>query len=107
MRVGAGAIVTADYTLRLESGRVVDASDGRGPLGFRFGRARVTPEVGMRLTVQGCQGQEMPFTIVAVSEEQATLDFDHHLAGENLTFAVTVQDVRLAGGGRIILPGEA
>jgi FKBP-type peptidyl-prolyl cis-trans isomerase 2 len=36
-----------------------------------------------------------------------TLDFNHPLAGENLNFSVTVRDVQSAGGGRIILPGEA
>ncbi len=67
----------------------------------------ITPEAGMRLTVQGPRGQEMPFTIIAVSEEQATLDFNHPLAGESLNFSVTVRDVQSAGGGRIIVPGEA
>ncbi len=154
MQVGPGTIVRMDYTLRLESGEVVDSSDGREPLEFHFGQEQIipglerelagmqhgdqkaihvapeeayglrepgavhqipldrfpediTPEVGMRLTVQGPNGQEVPFTIVAVSEDQATLDFNHPLAGENLTFSVTVKDVRSAGGGRIILPGEA
>jgi FKBP-type peptidyl-prolyl cis-trans isomerase 2 len=67
----------------------------------------ITPEAGMRLTVRGPRGHEMPFTIIAVSEDQATLDFNHPLAGENLNFSVTVRDVHSAGGGRIILPGEA
>lgn len=154
MQVGPGTIVTVDYTLRLDSGEVVDSSEGQEPMVFQFGQGQIipglernlagmqrgdtkdirvppeeaygahepgathqvpldrfpediTPQVGMRLTVQGPQGREMPFTIVAVSAEQATLDFNHPLAGENLNFSVTVRDVRPAGGGRIILPGEA
>lgn len=154
MQVGPGTIVTMDYTLRLDSGEVVDSSEGREPLVFHFGRGQIipgleqelsgmqsgdqkdvrvtpkeayglresgaihqipldrfpedmTPEVGMRLTVKGPQGQEMPFTIIAVSEEQATLDFNHPLAGESLNFSVTARDVESAGGGRIIVPGEA
>ena len=154
MQVGPGTIVTMGYTLRLDSGEVVDSSEGREPLVLYFGRGQIipgleqelsgmqsgdqkdirvvpeeayglresgaihqipldrfpediTPEVGMRLTVQGPQGQEMPFTIIAVSEDQATRDFNHPLAGENLNFSVTVRDVRSGGGGRIVMPGEA
>jgi FKBP-type peptidyl-prolyl cis-trans isomerase SlyD len=154
MQVGPGTIVTMDYTLRLDSGDVVDSSEGRDPMTFHFGRGQIvpglerelaglqsgdqkeirvgpeegygpretgaiheipldrfpqniTPEVGMRLTVKGPQGQEMPFTIIAVSEHNATLDFNHPLAGERLNFSVTVRDVRSAEGGRIVLPGEA
>ena len=154
MQVGPGTIVTLDYTLRLDSGDVVDSSDGRDPLVFHFGQGQVipglerkmtgmqngdqkdirvapeeaygprepaaiqmipldrfpediTPEAGMRLTIQGPRGHQMPFTIIAVSEEQATLDFNHPLAGESLNFCVTVRDVQSAEGGRIILPGEA
>ena len=154
MQVGPGMIVTMDYTLRLDSGEVVDSSEGAEPLVFHFGQGqlvpglengvtgmrsgdqkdvRVAPEdgygarqpgaihqipldrfpetmkpaVGMRLTVRGPQGNEVPFTVTAVSHQEATVDLNHPLAGETLTFSVTVRDVRSAGGGRIILPGEA
>ena len=154
MQVGPGTIVTMDYTLRLDSGDVVDSSEGRDPLVFHFGRGQVipglerelaglqsgdqkeiqvgpedgygtreagaiheipldrfpqniTPEVGMRMTVKGPQGEVMLFTIIAVSESNATLDFNHPLAGERLNFSVTVRDVRSAEGGRIVLQGEA
>jgi FKBP-type peptidyl-prolyl cis-trans isomerase 2 len=152
MQVGPGTIVTMDYTLRLNSGEVVDSSDGREPLVFNFGQGDVipgleremtgmqsgdqkeigvepeeaygpreagaiqtipldrfpediAPEVGMHLTVRGPRGEEMPFTIIALSEDEATLDFNHPLAGEYLNFSVTVRDVQSTGGGRIILPG--
>jgi FKBP-type peptidyl-prolyl cis-trans isomerase SlyD len=154
MQVGPGTVVTMDYTLRLDSGEVVDSSEGREPLVFHFGQGQIipgleremssmqngdqkeisvapgeaygprqagaiqtipldrfpkdlAPEAGMHLTVRRPRGEEMPFTIIAVSEELATLDFHHPLAGENLNFSVTVRDVQSAGGGRIILPGEA
>ena len=154
MQVGPGTIVTMDYILRLDSGELVDSSEGREPLVFRFGQGQIipgleremtgmqngdqkeisvapdeaygpreagaiqtisldrfpediAPQVGMHLTVQGPQGEEMPFTIIAVSEEEAALDFNHPLAGENLTFSVAVRDVQSTGGGRIIVPGEA
>ena len=154
MQIGPDTIVTMDYTLRLDSGEVVDSSDGREPKEFQFGQGQIvpglerelaglqsgdqkevrvvpeeaygarqpgamheipldrfpgdiTPAVGMRLTVRGPQGEEVPFTIAAISDGRATLDFNHPLAGESLTFSVTVRDVRVAGKGRIILPGEA
>lgn len=154
MQIGPDTIVKMDYTLRLDSGEVVDSSDGREPMEFQFGQGQIvpglerelaglqsgdqkevrvapdeaygarqhgamhtipldrfpediTPAVGMRLTVRGPKGEEVPFTIAAVSDGRATLDFNHPLAGEALTFSVTVRDVRVAGKGRIILPGEA
>lgn len=153
MEIGPNTIVTMDYTLRLDSGEVVDSSEGNDPLVFQFGRGQIipglerelaglkmgdqkevrvapeeaygsrqlrgvhqipldrfpkdiTPAVGMRLTVRGPQGEEVPFTIAAIADGQATLDFNHPLAGETLTFSVMVRDVRPALGGRIILPGE-
>lgn len=153
MEIGPNTIVTMDYTLRLDSGEVVDSSEGNDPLVFQFGRGQIipglerelaglkmgdqkevrvapeeaygsrqlrgvhqipldrfpkdiTPAVGMRLTVRGPQGEEVPFTIAAIADGQATLDFNHPLAGETLTFSVMVRDVRPALEGRIILPGE-
>jgi FKBP-type peptidyl-prolyl cis-trans isomerase SlyD len=154
MKVGPDTIVTVDYTLRLDSGEVVDSSEGGEPLIFQYGQGqiipglerelagldigerkevRVAPEdgygthqpravqqipvdrfpehlrpvAGLRLTVRGPQGEEVPFTIINVSEGQATADFNHPLAGETLTFSVTVRDVQPARGGRIIHPQEA
>jgi FKBP-type peptidyl-prolyl cis-trans isomerase 2 len=69
----------------------------------------ITPSVGLRLSVRGPQGEEVPFVISGLSDTHATLDFNHPLAGETLTFAVTVVDVQAGEGEdrRIIIPGEA
>lgn len=154
MRIGPDTLAAVDYTLRLNSGEIVDSSEEGDPMVFQYGRGqvipglerelaglqqgdqkeiRVAPEdaygprqaeavhqipldrfpedlrpaVGMRLTVRGPQGEEVPFTIVAVGDNSATLDFNHPLAGETLIFSVTVRDVRTTGGSRIIRPGEA
>jgi len=154
MQVGADTIVTMDYTLRLDSGEVVDSSEGQPPLVFEFGRSQIIPglergllgmqngeakeirvaaedaygarraeavqqvpldrfpedikpTVGLRLGLRGPEGQEVPFVITSVSDSHATLDFNHPLAGEALTFAVTVVDVQAGAGSRIILPGGA
>jgi FKBP-type peptidyl-prolyl cis-trans isomerase 2 len=152
MQIGPGTVVTIDYTLRLDSGEVVDSSDGRDPLVFHFGQGQIvpglerglaglqmgdqreirvspeeaygphrsqavhqipldrfpediTPAIGLRLTVRGPEGQDVPFTITALSNEKATADFNHPLAGEVLTFSVTVRDVRSSDKGPIIVPG--
>lgn len=154
MQIGPNTTVTIDYTLRLDSGEVVDSSSASEPLTFAFGQgqiipglerelvglqngdqkeirvtpedgygerknealqqiptdrfpADITPQPGLRLTVRGPQGEEVPFTIVAVADGMATLDFNHPLAGEALTFSVTVRDVKAEGGRRLVVPGEA
>jgi peptidylprolyl isomerase len=138
----------------LDSGEVVDSSEGKEPLTFEFGREQiisglerrltglrrgdsreirvtaedaygerrpeavqevpldrfpegVTPKVGLQLELRNPQGGEIPFVITGVSDGHATLDFNHPLAGEALTFAVTVMDVQAGTDGRIISPGEA
>ncbi len=145
MRVGPDTTVTLDYTLRLESGEVVDSSAESSPLTFDFGRGQIIPglerglvglligdqkeiqvapedgyglrdpdaslevpldrfpetiqpAVGMSLTMQGPKGNEVPFSIVGLSDRTATLDFNHPLAGKTLTFSVTVRDIRPTDG---------
>jgi peptidylprolyl isomerase len=45
---------------------------------------------GTRLQVQTPDGQALPVTVAEVTEETVTLDANHPLAGEDLTFAVEV-----------------
>ena len=47
-----------------------------------------TPEVGWAVELGGPNGERIPATIVEVGEEEATLDFNHPLAGEDLTFEI-------------------
>ncbi len=58
----------------------------------------IQPAVGMSLTMQGPKGNEVPFTIVGLSDQAATLDFNHPLAGKALTFSVTVRDIQATDG---------
>lgn len=50
------------------------------------------PEVGQRLAFQRPDGQTVPLTVTEVSESGVTLDANHPLAGEELTF-----DLELVG----------
>lgn len=53
-------------------------------------------EVGMQLAAQGPQGQPMPVTVAELKEETVVMDFNHPLAGKDLTFEVEVVEVREA-----------
>jgi len=52
-------------------------------------------EVGMQLAAQGPQGV-IPVTIVEIKDKTVILDFNHPLAGKELTFEIEVKDVREA-----------
>ncbi|MDQ7028312.1 MAG: peptidylprolyl isomerase [Ardenticatenia bacterium] len=139
--VRQGKVVTIDYQLRLDSGEVVDTTEGREPLEYLQGGGEIIPALeeaieGMavgdhkqvvleaqdafgeydprgRLTIPRAQfppdlelipntelylrdteGHPIPAYIVSVTEENVVLDLNHPLAGERLTFDVTVQHVR-------------
>ena len=52
-------------------------------------------EVGFQLVAQMPHGPS-PFTVTELSEEMVTADFNHALAGKELTFSVEVIDIRKA-----------
>ena len=54
-----------------------------------------TLEVGMQLVAQGQEGP-MPFIISELSDDMVTADFNHALAGQSLTFAVEIVELREA-----------
>jgi FKBP-type peptidyl-prolyl cis-trans isomerase 2 len=54
----------------------------------------IDPQVGMVLQLQDAQGQPMPGTITVVKDDTIILDFNHPLAGKELTFDVTVVSVK-------------
>ena len=51
------------------------------------------PEVGWAVELSGPDGQRVPATVAEVSEEFVTLDFNHPLAGQDLTFEITLVEV--------------
>jgi FKBP-type peptidyl-prolyl cis-trans isomerase SlyD len=55
-----------------------------------------TIEVGMQFEAQTGQGGTVPVTVVAVTDELVTVDGNHPLAGKNLNFDVTIEDVQEA-----------
>jgi FKBP-type peptidyl-prolyl cis-trans isomerase SlyD len=53
-------------------------------------------KAGDQLAAQTPDGHVIPLSVTNVSEESATLDMNHELAGEDLTFEVEVIEVREA-----------
>ena len=51
-------------------------------------------EVGMQFEAQTGQGGTVPVTATAVTDEIVTVDGNHPLAGKNLNFDVSIEDVR-------------
>ena len=53
----------------------------------------MTPEVGMQLQSQSPDGQVMNLIISEVAEETITVDANHPLAGQALTFAIELVEI--------------
>lgn len=53
----------------------------------------IDPQVGDRLQVQDRQGQTFPVTVADVADSTVTLDANHPLAGEELTFEIELLSI--------------
>lgn len=53
----------------------------------------ITPTVGMELMSKYPDGQEVVVRIVEVEEESITVDANHPLAGQDLTFEITLVEI--------------
>ncbi len=51
------------------------------------------PQAGMTVQLVDPDGRELVANVTEVGEESAKLDFNHPLAGENLTFTITLLEV--------------
>ena len=60
------------------------------PLDF-FGEQ--LPEAGWMLQLQSEDGNVIPAVVVSVDEESATLDINHPLAGQDLTFEINLVEI--------------
>ena len=48
----------------------------------------------MQLGTTGSTGEQMIVTVAELKEDSAVIDYNHPLAGKDLTFAIEVVDVR-------------
>jgi len=51
------------------------------------------PQVGDRLVMTQSNGQQIPVTVTAVDESTVTMDANHQLAGEDLTFEIELVEI--------------
>ena len=51
------------------------------------------PKIGQRLEVQDKDGNPLVVTITNLTENMATLDANHSLAGKDLTFEITLSEI--------------
>jgi FKBP-type peptidyl-prolyl cis-trans isomerase SlyD len=66
LAVGEDLVVSLDYTLRLDSGEVVDSSDGKEPLEFLPGRGSIIP--GLEQALYGMAVGEEKDVVVAPAD---------------------------------------
>lgn len=55
--------------------------------------AEIQPEVGQQLQLQHPSGNIIPVVITDIASETVTLDANHPLAGENLTFDIQLVEI--------------
>ncbi len=53
----------------------------------------MAPEVGMQLNMSNGQGQNFPVSIAEIKDDVIVLDANHPLAGQDLTFDITVVEI--------------
>jgi len=53
----------------------------------------IVPEKGLMLNLKGPQEEQIQAIITKISEESVTLDANHPLAGEDLTFDIELSDI--------------
>ncbi len=53
----------------------------------------ITPELGQQLELKQSEGENIVVTVTDVGEEKVTLDANHPLAGKDLTFEITLQEI--------------
>lgn len=52
------------------------------------------PELGWAIELRGPDGQRMAATIVEIGEDEILLDFNHPLAGQDLTFELELVEIK-------------
>ena len=55
--------------------------------------AHLDPQVGQRLQIRQAEGQSISVTVTDVSEANVTLDGNHPLAGQDLTFDIQLVEI--------------
>lgn len=83
-------------TVTIPADEAYGAHDPEGLRTFPLSSFPSPPEVGWAVELGGPNGERIPATIVGVEGEEVTLDFNHPLAGEDLTFELELVEVDAA-----------
>ena len=104
VQMGAGQLIKgfeaalADMALNEKKTFTLTPDEAYGPRDenriHRFARSEVPPEmdpqVGQAIALTAPDGRQVPARIAAVDDEQVSVDLNHPLAGQALTFAIEV-----------------
>lgn len=141
MSIGQNKVVTMNYTLKDDTGNVIQSTEKKEPFRFMSGNKQILPKleeeidamiigskknvkipakeaygeyteqaiqqvkksnfpqdvelkVGMEFISNTPEGQQIPFVVKEIKNEEVTVDFNHPLAGKDLEFDVELVDVR-------------
>ena len=72
MKISKDRVVCMDYTIRLESGRVVESSVGQEPLTYLHGRRQIVP--GVEKAIEGLESGALLEVVVAPGEAYGDRD---------------------------------
>jgi peptidylprolyl isomerase len=61
----------------------------------QFARWAEEPTVGERVSIPQADGEPIDVTVTEVTESKVTVDFNHPLAGEELTIDIELVDIDL------------
>jgi len=102
-----GDTVAIDFVVKTDAGQVVGNTEESGPQVVTLGKQEIFPAIeaaldepepqpGMQLSAQGQDGQPIQLVITEVQENSVKADGNHPLAGEDLTFGVTLVEIKEA-----------
>jgi len=103
--VGSGSVIPGfdEAVLGLEPGESVTVTipaadaygdhDEEGLQQFPLASFPSVPEVGWAVELSGPDGQRVPAVVAQVTDEFIVLDFNHPLAGQDLTFEIELVEI--------------
>jgi FKBP-type peptidyl-prolyl cis-trans isomerase 2 len=80
-------------TVTIPAGEAYGEADPAGIQKFPMSAFPSRPEVGWTVELGGPNGERIPAAIVDVNDEEVSLDFNHPLAGKDLTFEIELLEV--------------
>lgn len=84
---------TQTLTLTAEQGFGIRDEENVNMMPLSDFPGELKPEVGTSYSFETPNGEEIPGTIVTIEENQASVDFNHPLAGQEIVFTVNILGV--------------